>query len=457
MKNSIRNIIALLVCVICLCSKAAESKNWNDDYIISSTPRLWTDSKGMTVEARWRHINEEGTFIWLKFTNTKKTGRVKVSSLSKKDQKYVRDFIAEAKQFGFIWCKGSYLSKTQLEDLKYIERAKQYIKEKSISGYKDIEVFQALETGALCYYGTFSNGRMQYEDGTRLIYWDEGRKGVLANRDILKKKRMYWAGTMKYTTVRETINTVACYTDDLNWAVYLVRLRMGLHRQDDPKFVSTPKQSETLPKAQTKESDQPIQTGSGFFITKDGFFITNNHVVEGGKSYKVLTVKGLKQAELVQVDPQTDLALMRVIGSFEPIKFSTQRKEKLGATVATIGFPLPGLQGFSPKVTQGVISGENGFKGDVRRYQIDASIQPGNSGGPLFNNSGELVGVVVSSLNGGQLVNYAVKKSYLLAFLDSISRVSEGITLGNTKEENRQFEEVVDDVRSSCALVLTYE
>lgn len=72
MRFIIRNIIALLVCVICLCSKAAESKNWNDDYIIDSTSRLWTDSKGMTVEASWRHINEEGTFIWLKFTNTKK-------------------------------------------------------------------------------------------------------------------------------------------------------------------------------------------------------------------------------------------------------------------------------------------------------------------------------------------------------------------------------------------------
>ena len=74
--------------------------------------------------------------------------------------------------------------------MKYIERAKQLIKEKSISGYKDIEVFQALETGALCNYGTFSNGRMQYEEGLRIIYWDEGVKGVLANGDILKKKKI---------------------------------------------------------------------------------------------------------------------------------------------------------------------------------------------------------------------------------------------------------------------------
>ena len=115
------------------------------------------------------------------------------------------------------------------------------------------------------------------------------------------------------------------------------------------------------------------------------------------------------------------------------------------------------MQGFSPKVTRGVISGETGFKGDVREYQIDASIQPGNSGGPLFNDSGELVGVVVATLRDGQVVNYAIKKAYLLAFLDSALKSSEGIVEGGEEVKLRKFEDVVDEVRSTCALVLTYE
>jgi S1-C subfamily serine protease len=267
---------------------------------------------------------------------------------------------------------------------------------------------------------------------------------------------MYWAGTITYNTVNNRSNTVACYTDDLKWAIHLVRLRMGLHRANDEKFVSKTEHSAKTTKEQSKKSNQPISTGSGFFITKDGFFVTNNHVIEGGRSYKVLTADGLQSAELVQVDPQTDLALMRVKGTFKPIKFSMRKNEKLGASIATMGFHQPGIQGFSPKVTRGVISGETGFKGDVREYQIDASIQPGNSGGPLFNSSGELVGVVVATLRNGQVVNYAIKKAYLLAFLDSALKVSSGIIEGNTTTENFKFEEVVDDIRSSCALVLTY-
>ncbi len=92
----------------------------------------------------------------------------------------------------------------------------------------------------------------------------------------------------------------------------------------------------------------------------------------------------------------------------------------LGATIFTIGFPRPSLQGFSPKVTKGVISGLNGIKDDISQYQIDAAVQPGNSGGPLADENGNIVGVIVGKLNDSYLiknhgsiaqnVNYAIKK-----------------------------------------------
>ena len=117
---------------------------------------------------------------------------------------------------------------------------------------------------------------------------------------------------------------------------------------------------------------------------------------------------------------------------------------------------MPKYQGFSPKVTKGIISGVEGYKGDVREYQIDASIQPGNSGGPLFDVYGHVVGVLVASLRNGQLVNYAIKKSYIMAFLDNIEDCSFSLEEGEEGELN-PLSEVVSSVQNSCALIMTYK
>ena len=123
-----------------------------------------------------------------------------------------------------------------------------------------------------------------------------------------------------------------------------------------------------------------------------------------------------------------------------------------------MGFPMPGLQGFSPKVTKGIISGTSGFKGDVREYQIDATIQPGNSGGPLFDAVGNVVGVLVASLKNGQAVNYAIKKSYVMAFLDSIAECSAGLEESDDSSAVKlQLSDVISRVQNSCVLILNYK
>jgi S1-C subfamily serine protease len=106
-----------------------------------------------------------------------------------------------------------------------------------------------------------------------------------------------------------------------------------------------------------------------------------------------------------------------------------------GTDVFAIGFPNPDVQGLDPKVTKGVISGTKGLENDDTKFQIDAAIQPGNSGGPLCDYNGNLVGVVVETLNSKfmiqtkgvipQNVNYAIKASELAAFLRSRSVNSE--------------------------------
>lgn len=100
----------------------------------------------------------------------------------------------------------------------------------------------------------------------------------------------------------------------------------------------------------------------------------------------------------------------------------------LGTEVFTIGFPQPELMGVEPKLSTGVISATSGIQDDTRTYQISVPVQAGNSGGPLIDNEGRVVGIVASKLNAAKVfewtgdlpqnVNYAVKSTYLARLMD---------------------------------------
>jgi S1-C subfamily serine protease len=92
----------------------------------------------------------------------------------------------------------------------------------------------------------------------------------------------------------------------------------------------------------------PTATGTGFFITDDGYLISNYHVVKDATKVRLLTSAGLIDAKVVQVDAANDLALLKAEGKFSPLPISPSRSAHLGGTVATIGFPNIGLQGFAP-------------------------------------------------------------------------------------------------------------
>jgi S1-C subfamily serine protease len=86
------------------------------------------------------------------------------------------------------------------------------------------------------------------------------------------------------------------------------------------------------------------------FITDDGYLISNYHVVKGAAKVRLLTGAGLIDAAVVKVDAANDLALLKAVGRFTPLPIAASRTAKLGGTVATVGFPDIGLQGFAPKV-----------------------------------------------------------------------------------------------------------
>src|SRR5213596_3082284 len=129
---------------------------------------------------------------------------------------------------------------------------------------------------------------------------------------------------------------------------------------------------------------------------------------------------------------------------------AASRAVKLGGTVATVGFPNIGLQGFAPKLAKGEIAALSGAGDDARYFQISVPVQPGNSGGALVDERGNVVGVVSAKLDAaaalkssGALpgnVNYPVKSSFLLGFLESLPEVSTKLKNPNSAEQ--KFEDV---------------
>ena len=167
---------------------------------------------------------------------------------------------------------------------------------------------------------------------------------------------------------------------------------------------------------------------------------------------------------MVKRDTANDLAILKAEGRFAALPVASSRSVRLGATAATVGFPNIGLQGFAPKLAKGEIAGLAGAQDDPRHFQISAPIQPGNSGGALVDDRGNVIGVVVAKLSqkaalltSGQLaenVNYAVKSSFLLGFLESLPDVASRLKQPNSRQG--KFEDVVKEAQEATVLVLVY-
>ena len=102
---------------------------------------------------------------------------------------------------------------------------------------------------------------------------------------------------------------------------------------------------------------------------------------------------------MVKVDAANDLAWLKAVGRFAPLPIAASRTVKLGGTVATVGFPDIGLQGFAPKLAKGEIASLAGAADDPRYFQISLPVQPGNSGGALVDARGNVVGIVAAKLD----------------------------------------------------------
>lgn len=205
-----------------------------------------------------------------------------------------------------------------------------------------------------------------------------------------------------------------------------------------------------------KEIENAVKSGTGFAISSNGYIATNYHVIEKAKSIEVKGINGNYskkfRADVVISDKTNDLAILKINDpSFSslgmpPYIFRIGTAE-IGENIFALGYPMTRIMGEEIKLTNGIINSKTGFQGDVSTYQISVQIQPGNSGGPLFGNNGNLIGITSAGLNRELLqtenVNYAIKIKYLKDLIDllpqKINLTTTNLLLGKSLSEQAKL------------------
>lgn len=197
-------------------------------------------------------------------------------------------------------------------------------------------------------------------------------------------------------------------------------------------------------------------SGTGFAL-KNGYIVTNYHVSDKAKNIEILGVNGdfsiSYKAVVVGNDKVNDLSLLKIqdekFGGFETIPYSVKTSlSDVGEDIFVLGYPLTSTMGEEIKLTNGIISSKSGYDGDVALYQMSAPIQPGNSGGPMFDSQGNLIGIVCAHHGNAENVSYAIKTSYLHNLVASVADLkilpsSNSISKFNLKDQVKQVRNFV--------------
>ena len=199
-----------------------------------------------------------------------------------------------------------------------------------------------------------------------------------------------------------------------------------------PKSAAAASPPAAPPGSSSQKSTRKIdQTGTGFVVSSTGHVVTNHHVIEGcaGDIRGNLSGETPVTLRVVSDDAKNDLALLQAPNSFKDVAIIRDRAVHTGDTVVAIGYPYHGLLTSDFTVTTGIVSSLGGIMNDTRYLQISAAVQPGNSGGPLLDSGGQVVGVVAMKLDALKIaratgnipenINFAIKTGALRDFLDN--------------------------------------
>ncbi len=236
--------------------------------------------------------------------------------------------------------------------------------------------------------------------------------------------------------------------------------------EDDPRGVcprvaSRLKQAGFAVTVVTPGGPAVAEQGSGFVISPEGDVLTCAHVVQGLTNATIWVEGERYLCRILNYNTNFDLALLKVEGDhppFHPLRLSSDDHYSLGQNVFTMGFPLADVLGVSPRLNNGLVSAKVGLNDDTNFIQISVPTQPGNSGSPLLNANGEVIGMVSATLNplkvllqtGGDLpqnVNFAIKLSSIQSYLAGLKITLPTNTINTIAATN------LDGAERSIALV----
>ena len=333
-------------------------------------------------------------------------------------------------------------------------------------------IYSFLRTSNKAYWGTARHrfGIKKEDDGYHVIYlngannsvWSVGElKGMIS---ATKTRGYYkvdvWYQENKQETpidfyVKYYTNALTIYDMDGHVETDFIKV----FPQEDIDDEGTP-----TSKTSNDSQDKSVKaTGSGFFVG-GSIIATNEHVVSEAAKIEVVISNSTEvktyEVKVLCIDKTNDLALLQIIDkTFTPynsLPYSIARKSyDAGASVFSMGYPhAKNGMGEEVKITDGIISSKTGFKGDVATYQISAPIQPGNSGGPLFDKQGNLVGITSSGIVGLDNVGYAIKSAYLYNLMDSAPITISDIFVPQTTQKD--LPDLIKEIRPYVVMILTY-
>ncbi len=261
-------------------------------------------------------------------------------------------------------------------------------------------------------------------------HYPDGDNGSEASTDFHLKSLFYFqiVQPVPLKAVRYTLDYNAARRYGLTSTFDNIRITMQYEFVKEYPTQSMYEAAITAAQKKHEEESKPSEWSGTGWVLGNGYLVTNHHVTDGARTINVKGIGGDMNtgysAEVVASDKVNDISILKITDrrfvGFGARQYGvTTRMADVGEDVFVLGYPLTQALGNEIKLTNGIISSRTGYQGDVACYQISAPVQPGNSGGPMFDSKGNIIGIVVAGVPGAENVGYAIKTSYLKILIES--------------------------------------